>query len=109
MKENMATHSSGQRSLVGYSPGVTQSQTQKRLSSGSSGIPKGFPGGAVVKNPAAHAGDTEIWVLSLGQEDSLEEESGNSLQYACLENSMDRIVWQATVHRVTKSQTRLSD
>ena len=32
---------------------------------------------------------------------------GNPLQYSCLENSMDRGAWQATVHRVTKSQTRL--
>ena len=34
---------------------------------------------------------------------------GNPLQYSGLENSMDRGVWQATVHRVTKSWTRLSD
>ena len=36
---------------------------------------------------------------------------GNSypLQYSCLENSMDRETWQATVHGVSKSQTRLSD
>ena len=31
------------------------------------------------------------------------------LQYSCLENSMDRGAWQATVHGVTKSQTQLSD
>ena len=30
---------------------------------------------------------------------------GNSLQYSCLENPMDREAWQATVHRVTKSWT----
>ena len=30
---------------------------------------------------------------------------GNPLQYSCLENPMDREAWQATVHRVTKSQT----
>ena len=34
--------------------------------------------------------------------------SGNSLQYSCLENSMDRGAWQATVHGVTKSWTWLS-
>ena len=33
--------------------------------------------------------------------------NGNQLQYSCLENSMDRGAWQATVHGVTKSQTRL--
>ena len=32
---------------------------------------------------------------------------GNPLQYSCLENAMDRGAWQATVHRVTKSQTQL--
>ena len=31
-----------------------------------------------------------------------------ALQYSCLENSMDGGDWQATVHGVTKSQTRLS-
>ena len=35
--------------------------------------------------------------------------NGNSLQYSCLENSMDRGAWQATVHGVAKSQTQLSD
>ena len=34
--------------------------------------------------------------------------NGNSLQYSCLENPMDRGAWQAIVHGVTKSQTRLS-
>jgi len=32
-------------------------------------------------------------------------ENGNPLQYSCMENSMDRGAWQATVHGVTKSQT----
>ena len=32
---------------------------------------------------------------------------GNPLQYSCLENPMDRGVWQALVHRVTKCWTRL--
>ena len=30
------------------------------------------------------------------------EENGNPLQYSCLENSMDREAWRATVHGVTK-------
>ena len=33
------------------------------------------------------------------------EGNGNSLQYSCLENPMDTGAWQATVHRVTKSDT----
>ena len=51
----------------------------------------------------------ETWVRSLGQEDPLEKENGNPLQYSCLENSMDRGSCWATVHGVTKSQTRVSD
>ena len=41
----------------------------------------------------------------LGLEDPLEKGIGNSLQYFCLENPMDRGAWQATVHGVTKSWT----
>ena len=37
------------------------------------------------------------------------EGNGNPLQYYCLENPMDRGAWQATVHEVAKSRTRLSD
>ena len=37
------------------------------------------------------------------------EGNGNPLQYSCLENPMDGGAWQATVHGVAKSQTRLSD
>ena len=37
------------------------------------------------------------------------EGNGNSLQYSDLENSMDRGVWQVTVHRVANSPTGLSD
>jgi len=35
--------------------------------------------------------------------------NGNPLKYSCLENPMDRGPWWATVHRVTNSQTQLSD
>ena len=51
----------------------------------------------------------ETQVRSLGQEDSPGGGHGNPLQYSCLENSMDRGAWWAIVHRVAKSQTRLSD
>ena len=50
----------------------------------------------------------ETWVQSLGQEDPLEKEMATH-QYSCLENSMDRGAWWATIHEVTKSRTRLSD
>ena len=49
---------------------------------------------------------SEMWktrLQSLGQEDSLEKGNGYSLQYSSLENSMDRGVWQATVHGVAES------
>ena len=44
-----------------------------------------------------------------GSERSPGEENGNPLQYSRLENSMEEESWQATVHGVAKSQTRLSD
>ena len=37
------------------------------------------------------------------------EGNGYPLQYSCLENSIDRGAWQATVHGITKSWTRLND
>ena len=55
---------------------------------------------------------TAMWetqVRSLGLEDPPGEGNGNPLQYSCLENPMDEGAWQATVHGVAKSQTRLSD
>ena len=65
-----------------------------------------FPGGTVVKNLPANAGDTGSIP---GEGRSPGEGNGNPLQSSCLENSMDRRAWTATVHGVTKSWTRLSD
>ena len=47
----------------------------------------------------------ETQVLSLGREDPLEKEMATTLQYSCLENSMDRGAWQAIVRGVAKRQT----
>ena len=66
----------------------------------------GFPGGLDGKASVCNAGDP---VRSLGWEDPLEKEMGNPFQYSRLENPMDRGAWRATVHRVAKSRTRLSD
>ena len=65
----------------------------------------GFPGGRVVKNLPANAGDTRDMGLIPGSERSLGVGNGNLLQYSCLENSMDRGAWWATVHGAAKSQT----
>ena len=47
----------------------------------------------------------ETWIQSLYQEDSPGEGNGNLLQAFCLENSMERGAWWATVHGLVKSQT----
>ena len=65
----------------------------------------GFPGGSVVKNPPVNAGGTGDSGLIPGWGGSPGEGNGNSLQYSCLENPMERGGWQqAEVHRVIKSQ-----
>ena len=66
----------------------------------------GFPGGSEVKVSACNAGDLGS-IPGSGR--SPGEGNGNPLQYSCLENPMDGGAWWATVHLVTKSQTRLSD
>ena len=65
-----------------------------------------FSGGSDGKEPACIAGDSGL-IPWLGR--SIGEGNGNPLQYSCLENSMDRGAWWATVYGVAKSQTRLSD
>ena len=66
----------------------------------------GLPGGSHSKESTCNAGDLS---LTLGLVRSHGEAHGNPLQYSCLENFMDRGAWLATVHRVAKSQTWLSD
>ena len=57
-----------------------------------------FPGGSVVKNPFANAGD----MGSVPESGRSGEGNGSPLQHSCLENLMDRGVWWAAVHEVTK-------
>ena len=59
----------------------------------------GFPGGTMVKNLPANAGDMG---LISGPRRSPGEGNGNPLQYFCPENSMNRGAWQVTVHKITK-------
>ena len=55
-------------------------------------------------NPSANARDKRDTGFP-GSERCPREGHGNPLWYSCLENSMDRGAWQATVNGVTKSQT----
>ena len=66
----------------------------------------GFPGGSAVENLPANSGDAGS-IPGSGR--SPGERNGKLLQYSCLGNPMDRGAWQATVHGVTNSQTRLND
>ena len=66
----------------------------------------GLHGGSDDKESACNAGDPGS-VPGLGR--SPGEGNGYPLQYSCLENSMDKGVWQATVHDVAKSWIQLSD
>ena len=61
----------------------------------------------VVKNPPANTGDIRNMGSTPGLGRSPGGGHGNSLQYSCLENPIDRGAWQATVLRVAQSQTQL--
>ena len=74
--------------------------------------PEGFPGGSVVKNLPANVRDAR----DKGDMSSIPElrrspggGNGNPLQYACLENPMDRGACGLQVHAVKKSQKWLSN
>ena len=73
---------------------------------GLSGNFQGSPGGSVVKNPPANAGDTWDTVLIPGSQRSPRGGNVNPLWYSCQENSKERGAWWATVHGVAESQTR---
>ena len=65
-----------------------------------------FPGGSDGKASAYNAGDLGL-IPGMGRFPG--EGNGKPLQNSCLENPMDRGAWQATVHEVAKSRTRLSN
>ena len=62
--------------------------------------PLGFSSGTMVKNLPANTGDPRDTGSIPGLGRSLGVGNGNSLQYSCLENPMDRVAWQAAVHGV---------
>ena len=119
IKEGMETHPSILAWRIPWTkePGGLQSIGSQRVGHNGSDLATkrlyqaDFPGGAVVMNPAANEEMQETWVQSLARDagsilgSGISPEVGNSnlLQYSCLENSMDRGVWQATVHRIIKS------
>ena len=65
-----------------------------------------FPGGSDGKEFACNIGDMGS-ITGLGRSPGVG--NGNPLQYSCLENSMDREAWRATVHGVAKSRTQLNN
>ena len=82
--------------LLNFEKAVKMKQKSREIIQGS------FPGGSDGKESACNAGDLGSlpgWGRSPGEGD------GNSLQYPCRENPMDREVWLATVYEVAKSQT----
>ena len=86
--------------------GWMASLTQRTWVWANSETVKDFPGGSDGKASVYNEGDLGS---SPGLGRSPGEGNGNPLQYCCLENPMDRGAWYATVYRVAKSWTRLSD
>ena len=64
----------------------------------------GFPRASIVKNPPGNAGDAGS-IPGSGR--SPGGGNSNPFQYPCLENPMNRGIWQTVVHSVTKSRIRL--
>ena len=62
----------------------------------------------MVKNLPANTGDIRDMGSIPGLRRSPRGGNGDPLQYSCLENLMDRSAWLATIHRVKKSQRRLT-
>ena len=72
---------------------------------GCQGFYAGFPGGIVIKNPPASAGDVKDAGSVPGSGRSPGERHGNPLQYSRLGHPMDRGAWRAIVHEFPKSWT----
>ena len=72
-------------------------------------IDTGFPGGSVVESLPPSAGDAGETALVPGPGRFPGGRNGSPLQYSLLENPMNGGAWWAIVHRVTKSQTPLSN
>ena len=84
---------------------VAQRWTRLKQLSSTSTMYQHFPGGLVVKNSPANAGDIRDVGLIPGSGRSPRGGHGNPLHYSCLKNPMDRGAWWAAVHKVTRSRT----
>ena len=95
---------------MGVGPGEPDPQRQRgRIAAGrcrKTATDLNEAGGSYGKESASSAGDLR---LILGSGKSPGVGNGYTLQYSCLENSMERGTWRATVHGVVKSWTQLSD
>ena len=116
LEKEMATHSSilAWRIPWAEEPCRLQSMELQRVGHDWAGslhftsyIVLGFLGGASGRELSASAGDFRDMGSILGSGRSPGGGPGNTPQYSCLENPIDRGAWQATVHRVSKSQTQL--
>ena len=67
----------------------------------------GFPGGSVGKESACNAGDARVVGSIPGSGRFPGGWHGNPLQYSCLENSMNKGAWRATIYGDAKSRTGL--
>ena len=72
-------------------------------------LPRASQAAQVLKNPPAYPGDAGDMGSNPGSGRSPGGGNGNPLRYSCLEDSIDREAWWATVQGVAKSQTRLSN
>ena len=99
--QNSYTHNLHPNNIITHTHTHTHTHTSINYSHHPCG---GFPGGSDSKESTCNAGDLDS-IPGSGRAPG--EGDGNPLQY-CLENSMDRGTWQATVHGVAKSQTQLS-
>ena len=87
-------------------PGRRSSREEGRYNHELRVEPQGLPQWLSMRNPPADAGDAHS-IPGLGRTPG--EGNGNPLQYSCPKNPLGRGAWRATVQRVTKSQTQLSD
>ena len=89
-------------SLVGGEQGGYSLDAEHRFFIAVTSLVAGFPCGLAGKESACSSGDLDS-ISALGR--SPGEGNGNSLQYSCTENPIDRGAWWAIVHEVAKSQT----